>query len=145
MSKIKQLKSCNHLKNLEAAELVWVASIADFDVLEQGSTLFSQGEAGNELFLLLDGAVELQSNLNSQQTMTTVQAGTALAEMAALTNSIHMTTARVTSERALVAKLDRQKITQMMQVRPQIAFKIFSAIGHSITEKMNSVIKSMHP
>ena len=60
------LGNCPQLADLDTKSLVRLSKLAESRLAFEGETLFSQGEAADSVFILLDGAIEL-SRINEDR------------------------------------------------------------------------------
>ena len=88
--------------------------------LPAGTVIFEEGQAGNELYLLISGAVSV---LKGGQTIATLPPGSVFGEMAMLDEPKRSATAR-TAEPTELMVIKREAFFPMLRAHPSLAVKI---------------------
>jgi CRP/FNR family transcriptional regulator, cyclic AMP receptor protein len=140
---LKALQACPQLTELTPVELALISSITELKRLPKGEQLFAEGESGDTMFLIVDGSVEVHAEaLNDGQPLCQLENGELLAEMALLGESRHRVTATVASDELLVACISQAGMQQLMGAKPEVAGKIFSAVGAAVNNKIEAAMRS---
>ena len=101
--------------------------------LQEGEQLFREGEEANELFLLLDGRVEV--SINSDGSIVHLDAGEVVGENAMLSEVPHSAT--VTAQTAMtVAVLHHPALHKLIRRRPDIAVILYRNLAISLGSKL---------
>jgi len=90
-----------------------------------GEVVFSVGEAGDKMYAVIDGAVDL---IIHGKLVETVEAGGVLGEMALIEDLPRVATAIVRSDAKLVA-VDRKRFTFLVQQNPFFAIQLMSIMA----------------
>jgi CRP-like cAMP-binding protein len=98
---------------------------ADPVLLPQGAVLFSEGEPGNEMFVLLEGSIEICVAGNVVETAIP---GALLGEMALIDNSPRTATAVATAPSRL-AKVDLRRFHFLVQQNPFFATHVMKELA----------------
>ena len=107
------------------AEINLFRSAADAVPVEAGETLFREGEEGDAMFAVVDGAVEVtRGGFVIEQ----VGAGAILGELALIDASPRAATATVT-EPSRVVRIDKAHFTFLVQEHPTFALQVMAVMA----------------
>jgi diguanylate cyclase (GGDEF)-like protein len=115
---------------LNEKEFKIVADVLEPLYVKKGETIFREGEAGKDLFILFSGAVKAygnQSDGNQRLLFELKQRGQLFGEMAMVTNESRASTT-IVSENAVVLMLRITDFYRILAQNPIIGFKILKAI-----------------
>lgn len=138
-SQSEQNSLMEHLLMLKSVPLFEGMTLQQLEAIHQclseqhylaGELIFAEGDIGDELFIVLEGEVEILIRLDSEQpfVLGKIQAGTYFGEMSILDNEPRSAAARVTVDtRALTLKGDDLK--ELIYTMPEIAFTIFRVLS----------------
>jgi thioredoxin reductase (NADPH) len=109
-----------------------LAEMADFGVEREvaaGDLLFEAGEASYDLFVILEGAVEVLRSAGKEDevVISAFAAGTFVGELTLLTGQRRFLTARVSAPGRMLV-IPQPEFRRLMSVRPALAEIIFSAL-----------------
>ncbi|MDP2343959.1 MAG: DUF1003 domain-containing protein [Deltaproteobacteria bacterium] len=97
-----------------------------------GENVFTAGEAGDTLFLIQSGAVEIHTGEGkAKTTFATLFAGQIFGELSLFDGSPRSATATATKD-SLLLSLDRDDFTQFLKSRPEAGIKIMSELAQRI-------------
>ena len=124
---------------LTPEELQVVAARVDWTEREPGTVLFREGDAGDSLFLVVAGAVEVTTRIaeNVETTLLTLRAGGVFGELALVTGEARSGTAKVTEKATLVA-LRTDAFAQVVQEHPGIGVKVMKALLAIVGSRLNT-------
>jgi thioredoxin reductase (NADPH) len=113
---------------LGASELAEMAPFGTERPVRAGQVLFRAGEASNDLFVILEGEVEIiRSDGLEEAVISTFGPSNFIGELALLTGQRRFLTGRVT-QAGSVLKIDQVEFRRLMSLRPALAETIFSAL-----------------
>jgi CRP/FNR family transcriptional regulator, cyclic AMP receptor protein len=96
----------------------------DFEMIKAGETIFSQGDEGNEMFVIIEGEVDIIFNGTRIETITE---GAALGEIA-LIDSRPRTATAVAKTDCKLARLDEKRFTFLVQQHPTFALQVMKIL-----------------
>ncbi len=133
----RQLSLCPLFSDLPSDRLGFLASIARVFQFRPGELLFNRGDAGNEIFVILDGEVEFfmppnpESSGDAEKSVTRYQTGRAFGELAVFGQGVRSLSARATVP-CRVAAIDREQLLPVMSAVPQIALAMLKALSERL-------------
>ena len=98
--------------------------------LQTGDILFAAGDAGEEMFGVVSGSIELR---RGDKVLTTAGEGETFGEMALIDNTPRMLTA-VAAEPTEVAVINRHTFMYMVHEAPMFAIQVMSSLADRIRE-----------
>ncbi len=121
---------------LNSKELKDVENIAKVLTFARGETIFNQGDYSSELYIIETGQVEISVKdiLQNKRVLSIVKNGDFFGEMALFDkNSTRSATAKALMNTNLIV-IPRQEFERLLQSRPQISFKLLSALSRRLRE-----------
>ena len=112
----------------EMAEINLFKHSNDAVTLAPGTVLFAEGDAGDVMYAVVEGEVEL---LRGDDVLEVVSGGAIVGEMALLDDSPRSATARARSEARVVA-VDRRNFTFLVQEHPTFALQVMRVMADRI-------------
>jgi len=120
------------------------ALAASMDILpvERGHRLFSQGDAGDSLFVVQNGCVELfvQDHAGQEIVLNHVESGEAFGELSLLDGRPRTASARVTEPGELLV-LDRAELVALVRRIPDLALDLLAQMSRE-TRRADELIRS---
>ncbi len=117
LEKVLFLKSIDLFSQIPGEDLARVAHIAEEIDFEDGDVLMREGELGDSMYLLVDGAVSV---IQGSQHITTLRGGECVGEMAILDSEPRSAT--VTAAESLRAlRIEREDFYELMSEKMEIA------------------------
>ena len=112
-------------------------SDADFFVkLQPGEFVFQTGDAGANMFIIEDGAVELFIHANGEEKQLAVmEQGDFFGEMAILEDQPRTASARALSECQLL-KIDKSTFNEMLRQNPEIAVRMLRKLSRRLRQAL---------
>ena len=107
--------------------------------LRKGQVLFREGDQGEEMFLVRDGSILVSKAVTGkvEQVLARFGPGDFFGEMSLFDHSPRSATIQAESEAALLA-LDRQKLTELIEVNPRAAAAFFHALVQVFIERLRA-------
>jgi ATP-binding cassette subfamily B protein len=132
----RQLSLCPLFSELRSERLGFLAQIARVFNFRAGELLFSQGDAGEEIFVILDGEVEFFKPNDSQGDEKPVNrfgSGRAFGELAVCGQGVRALSARAAAP-SRVAAIGREQLLPLMSAEPQIGLAMLKALSQRLVE-----------
>ncbi len=122
---------------LSPIELSTTADYMNFFELEQGKTLFREGDAGDYICFVVDGAVDVLKLAATGQraVIATLTRGSTLGEMSIIDNIARSATVRARKDSTLVI-LSRKGFNTILDNHPKIGIKILKGIARLLSLNM---------
>ncbi len=129
-------------RTLDDADRAGLASTMDLQPIEAGTTLFHQGDAGNALFVVLQGGVELFVKDHAGQEIVLHRVGhkEAFGELSLLDGRPRSATARVVEDGRLLV-LDREDLVSLVRKSPDLALDILAHMSAE-TRRADELLRS---
>lgn len=118
------LKSINLFSQIPGEYLALVAQIAQEESIEKGEVVFKEGDAGDSLYLIIEGTVKVHKG---EREIATLNAGECFGEMAIL-DSEHRSASVTALNDCLFLKISREDFCDIMKERPEIAEGIIKVL-----------------
>ncbi|MFO7986371.1 MAG: cyclic nucleotide-binding domain-containing protein, partial [Desulfatiglandaceae bacterium] len=135
--KILRLKGINIFEGLAVSELGAVATVTEVVDYPAGETVIKQGEAGETMYLVIEGEVSVikekgEAGENDIE-LARIGAGDYFGEMALFEDAVRSATIR-TAEKSRFLVLHKQEFTEIVREYPQIALRICKALSGRIRQ-----------
>lgn len=120
---------------LDAEECAVLGQQMDSIHLLKGQTLFSMGDAGGAMYLVLSGAIELYipQNNGERLTLKVAEEGEMFGELALLDNQPRSAAARAVSNSYLLV-LDREDLEALFKSHPEKAFEVMALLSRQVRQ-----------
>ncbi len=122
-SLIHQKKSV--VTKIDIKSLARIGSVVKFD---EGSVLFSQGDEGSDMFLILSGSVEVS---DKNGVVATLEVGDMFGEMS-LVDSLPRSATVTAVSQIDVLRLSRENFNDVVAHEPEIAFRVMQTLSKRI-------------
>jgi ribosomal protein S18 acetylase RimI-like enzyme len=126
---------------LTPEQVARLAGVCGLAVFEPGQTIFGEGEAGNQMHVVLQGEVAI-AVAASTATVGVVHSGECLGEMSLLTAGAHSATATALT-RVETAVLEHQDLAELIRLRPDIGHHIYRNLAVGMGEKLKRLDASL--
>jgi CRP-like cAMP-binding protein len=137
------LRECGLFSALSDAELTQVASAASDKEFEAGATIFQEGEAAEDLYVLREGKVALQMALPASQTSAVrritidiVGAGQVFGWSAMVHPHLYTLTA-VCLQRARVVVISGTKLSQLLDGDPRLGYEVMKGFIKLVASRLD--------
>jgi CRP/FNR family transcriptional regulator, cyclic AMP receptor protein len=128
VEKVLFLKSIDLFSQIPGEDLAQVALIATEEAREQGEEIFAEGEAGDALYLVLDGRVRVH---RGDRQIAELGERECFGEMAILDASPRSATVTAVKDTNLL-KISREDFQEIMSEKPEIALGIIKVLSHRL-------------
>jgi CRP-like cAMP-binding protein len=115
------------------AEISFFRNASNIRVLAPGEVVFREGDAGDLMFAVIEGVIELSVN---GRTVDAVGPAQIIGEMALIDHSARSATATAQGE-AKVAPVDRERFVYLVQEHPTFALQVMEVMAERL-RKANS-------
>ncbi len=132
MDRLTLLKNIPLFDDLADDELQALLSRFQEQRASTGNNVFAAGDAGDTLFLIQEGAVEIHTGEGkAKTTFATLFPGQIFGELSLFDGSPRSATATATKD-CLLLLLEREEFTQYLKTRPEAGIKIMSELAQRI-------------
>jgi CRP-like cAMP-binding protein len=128
VEKVLFLKSIDLFSQIPGEDLAQVALIATEEAREEGEEIFAEGEAGDALYLVLDGKVRVH---RGDRQIAELGERECFGEMAILDASPRSATVTAMADTNLL-KISREDFQEIMAEKPEIALGIIKVLSHRL-------------
>ena len=127
---------------LDDEDRVNLAGTMDVQPVAKGSTLFQQGDAGDSLFVVREGLVELyvKDHAGQEIVLHHVGPGDAFGELSLLDGRPRTATARVVEDSELLV-LDREDLLNLVRKTPDVALDVLAHMSQE-TRRADELLRS---
>jgi len=144
---IELLANTAVFRDLDGEQLSEVAKISHVHTLKWGEFVFHEGDEGDCLYLIVEGAVRISRNVpgTGEEAITVLKKGACFGEMALLDPSTRSTDAIVDSRCDLLT-IGREDFDALLDANRELAYKVLRAIIRLLSERLrrtNDNLKSI--
>ena len=131
------LKKVRFFDTLTEEELSEVSSLAKEEEQKEGAIIFSEGEEGDRLFIILSGAVRISKNVPGigEEALGILREGDYFGEMALIDNTHRSADARA-HEDARLMTLSKKDLEGLMNKNRDIGYKILQKFVESLSQRL---------
>lgn len=135
LQKLMQIPLCRGLTEAEAGQLLQIAEEAG---ARKGSILFDEGDPGDALYLLLEGALEIlkRDPSGEQQSLAKLTEGTAFGEMALLSGQGPRSATAVTLSDVRYLKLSGPRFLKLLAEDNLAALKVVRNLAQVMSRRL---------
>jgi len=130
VEKVLFLKSIDLFRAMPSEELAQIAEIAEEQAMMAGDPVFAEGDLGDALYLVIDGAVRVHKG-DKQLAMLGVR--DVVGEMAVLDGEPRSASVTVVKD-AVLLKIGRDDFRDILNERPEIAMGIIKVLSRRLRE-----------
>lgn len=128
-------------QGLSASELRLLATYSREVRYPAEAVIFSEGQRGNELFIVLDGQVRVSRHLSGmgEETLAILGRGEIFGEMALVDDEPRSADARAHLQPCTVLVVDRQRLEQVLEMDPDAACQFLSLMCHILCRRLRTM------
>lgn len=130
VEKVLFLKSIDLFRALPSEELSQIAEIAEEQPLVAGDLVFSEGEPGDALYLVVEGAVKVHKG---DKQLVQLGVRDVVGEMAVLDGDPRSASVTVVKD-AVLLKIGRDDFRDILNERPEIAMGVIKVLSRRLRE-----------
>ena len=124
---------------LDGEEMAVLMTLLERKELAHGDTVFNEGDVGDCLYLIARGAVSIKLQLtdeNRARRLATFAPGVFFGEMAMLEGERRSADAFAKGERVVLYTLSAERLTQILQQRPQLGIKLYHNLSRELAVRL---------
>ena len=130
VEKVLFLKSIDLFRTLPSEELAQIAEIAEEVPFGAGDPVFIEGETGDALYLVVEGAVKVH---RGDKQLASLAVRDVFGEMAVLDSEPRSASVTVVDE-AVLLKIGRDDFREILAERPEIALGVIKVLSRRLRE-----------
>lgn len=145
MSVVDILKQADIFYDFTQSQLELIASICTEKEYEYGDTIFAEHGASDELYIVIDGEVEIQvdpglikGKTGASQTIAMVRRGQSFGEMALLDEGRRSASARSGSTGARLLGIPRDKLIALCEAYPKLGYRLMYNVAVDLSMKIRN-------
>lgn len=128
VEKVLFLKSIELFSQIPGEDLTQVALIAAEETCDAGEVIFAEGEAGDALYLVLDGRVRVQ---REEEVIAELGERECFGEMSILDSAPRPATATAIEDTSLL-KITRDDFQEILSEKPEIALGVIKVLSRRL-------------
>ena len=133
IERILFLKSASLFADVAGSDLPWIDEIAREEVFDDGRIVFREGEMGDSLFIIVEGAVRVLKGEVDPVVLAVLGERDCFGEMALLDGEPRSATIE-TERRSRFLKIERADFEELLLARPQIGFAMIKNLNRRLRE-----------
>src|SRR3990172_6354715 len=136
---VNLLKGVELFEGLTEAELADVSKICQPETRHRGDVLTTQGEAGDEMFVVSDGFVEVvlgEDTPAGPRTVVNLGAGQLFGEMALVDQGTRSATVRVLNENTVLQRIGREAFTRLCESNNHVGYVVMRNMAADLSLKL---------
>lgn len=139
MNAAEVLKKTFLFKDMGAAELKKLAAIAKQDQISQGTQLFSEGEHGDALFVIVMGSVKVvKRDKNNEEEVATLGTGSYFGEMALLDDNHERSATIVAKEPTHLLTFARADIKALCDRDDAFGHQFYAGLARGMVRRLRA-------
>lgn len=130
--------------DLDAGELARVAEVCRFEEFVSGEYIFREGEAGNRLYLIIEGGVRISSVVpgGGEEALAVLKAGAVFGEMSVFDRSERSTDA-ISNGGTKVLTISRSDFELLLDFNRDIAYKVLWSCTRLLSGRLRATNDSL--
>ncbi len=135
---ISALRSIELFDKVSDDALVEILSVASTTRYRQGEVLFREGEPGEALFFILDGAVRISKDIHGigEEALAILNAGSSFGEMALLDPDTQRSAHAIADTDCHVGKINRGNFEALLKTDVELANEFLSSFVLTLTRRL---------
>jgi CRP/FNR family transcriptional regulator, cyclic AMP receptor protein len=146
VSIIPLLKQADILMEMTSTQLELIAGIAHEIYYQMGDLVFSERSPGDELYIIADGAVDIQldpSLIGAEQsgdlvTVATLRRGQSFGEVALVDEGLRSAAARAAQHNTHLIMIPREKLMLLCDAHPQLGYRLMRNLAADLAMKIRN-------
>ncbi|HVE78045.1 MAG TPA: cyclic nucleotide-binding domain-containing protein [Gemmatimonadaceae bacterium] len=141
---IEFLRRVAIFKGLDDGELARVSEVCRQQTFATGEYVFREGEAGNRLYLILDGEVRISRQVpgSGEEALAVLKAGALFGEMAVFDRTERSTDAIANGPATLIT-IARPDFELLLDFNRELAYKVLWAVVRMLSHRLRSTNESL--
>ncbi len=134
LERVLLLREVPIFADLSPEDLQQVAGIANEKWYPNSTTIFNQGDEGNEMFIIVDGQVQVVRSANGKdQTLAQRGPGEFVGEMAII-ESVPRSATLVTQGEVRLLAIEGENFKQILRERPEVSLAVLQSLSRRLRE-----------
>lgn len=128
-------------RGLSASELRLLATFSTEEHFSNGSTVFSEGEGGDKLYIILDGRVRISKFIPGvgEEALAILERGDFFGEMALIDDKPRSADARAHEGGATVLSIDRATLNEILGMDPTASLQFLNLLSIMISRRLREI------
>jgi CRP/FNR family cyclic AMP-dependent transcriptional regulator len=124
---------------LDSSQIEKVVRVCHVDELKLGECIFREGDEGDRLYLIAEGAVRISRTIpgSGEEALVVLKEGSYFGEMSLFDGQPRSTDAIVDS-RCLLLSITRESFVELMESDKDLAYKVLSAMVRILSERLRA-------
>ncbi|HVZ78642.1 MAG TPA: cyclic nucleotide-binding domain-containing protein [Gemmatimonadaceae bacterium] len=141
---VELLRNVAIFKDLDDDELREVAEICKEEKFESGAYIFHEGEAGNRLYLIVEGEVRISRDVpgSGEEALAILKPGALFGEMAVLDRSERSTHA-ISNGGTTALTITRPDFEMLLDFNRELAYKVLWAVVRLLSTRLRQTNDSL--
>ena len=138
------LRNVSIFRDLDGGELARVAEVCKEQSFNPGEYIFREGEAGNRLFLIVEGEVRISREVpgSGEEALAVLKPGSLFGEMAVFDRSERSTDA-ISHGGTRVITITRSDFELLLDFNRDVAYKVLWAVVRLLSHRLRSTNDSL--
>lgn len=142
------LKQIDIFFDLSPAQLELIGELCRERRCQAGETIFEENTCGDELFVIVQGEVEIKINptlispegprQNALVTLATLRRGQSFGEIALVDEGLRTATAYCTADHTLLLAISRDRLLALCEANPPLGYQLMRNLAADLTLKIRS-------
>lgn len=132
LERLEALSRVTVFERLSAEDLLRLAQLLEEKHITQGDSVFEEGQAGEEMYLVAEGSITLLRPKDGV-VLAELGPGASFGEMALFESAPRSASARAAASGRLLV-LSRRVLLGLIQERPDISFSLLADLSHRLRE-----------
>ncbi len=145
---VSLLKETDLFYNLSQTQLELVESLCEEIMVPAGKLVFPENSNENELYIILDGAVDIvinpmlvsvdQKNPVEPQLIATLFRGQSFGEIALVDEGVRTASARSSDDSTRLLRIPRQQFLLLCNTYPELGYRVFFNLASDLAQKIRN-------
>jgi len=124
-------------QTLEAHELEKVMRVCDIIELKHGEYVFREGDVGDRLFVIAEGAIRISRMIpgSGEEALVVLKAGACFGEMA-IFDEMERSTDAIVDTRSLLLSITREAFEDLLESDKDLAHKVLWSVCRMLSERL---------
>jgi CRP/FNR family cyclic AMP-dependent transcriptional regulator len=146
MANASALRQADIFIDLTNTQLELVASICEEKTYEEGALIFAENTSGDELYVIVDGEVQIQvdpalvghAEAGGLRTITTLRRGQSFGEVALVDQGVRSAAARSARHNTRLILIPRDKLMLLCDTYPQLGYRLMRNLAEDLAQKIRN-------
>jgi CRP-like cAMP-binding protein len=141
---VELLRNVSIFRDLDTGELARVSEVCREQTFKPGEYIFREGEAGNRLFLIVEGEVRISREVpgSGEEALAVLKPGALFGEMAVFDRSERSTDA-ISHGGTKVITISRSDFEILLDFNRDIAYKVLWSVVRLLSQRLRSTNDSL--